>query len=88
MKVKIDKSFERDTDKITDKKLLLKVAACIESVMQYKSVNEISGLKKLKGSKNYYRIRFGDYRAGVFITGNEIIFERFLHRKDIYKFYP
>ncbi len=60
MKVKIDKSFERDTDKITDKKLLQKVAACIESVMQYHSINEISNLKKLKGSKNYYRIRIGD----------------------------
>ena len=30
MNVKIDKSFERDINKIKDRKLLIKVADCIE----------------------------------------------------------
>ena len=88
MKVKIDKSFERDTDKLSDKKLSRKIAVCIEAVQNCRSLNEISNLKKLQGSKNYYRIRIGDYRVGIFVNGNEIIFERFLHRKEIYRFYP
>ena len=88
MKVKVDLGFERDTNKISDKKLLKRIASCIEAVQKCNSINEITNLKKLQGSKNYFRIRFGEYRAGVYISGNEIIFERFLHRKEIYRFYP
>ena len=43
---------------------------------------------KLKGYKDYYKIRFGNYRAGIRLVNNKFIFERILHRKDIYKFYP
>lgn len=49
---------------------------------------DISNLKKLKGYKYFYKIRFGDYRAGIRIENNILVFERLLHRKDIYKFYP
>ena len=45
-------------------------------------------LERLKGYPGYFKIRFGDYRIGLRIAGNEIIFERILHRKDIYRFYP
>jgi mRNA interferase RelE/StbE len=43
---------------------------------------------KLKGYKNFYRARFGEYRIGVQYSNGKIIFERALHRKDIYKFFP
>lgn len=88
MKLRIDKSFEKDTDKIKDRKLLLKIASCIENVAKCKSVSEIHQLKKLSGFSNHYRIRIGDYRAGLVFKDNEIIFERFLHRKEIYRYYP
>ncbi len=88
MKVKIDKSFEKDTDKITNKKLKEKIADSIEEVIAADSLNNILNLKKLSGFKYHYRIRIGDYRAGIIIKNNEVIFERFLHRKDIYKYYP
>lgn len=88
MKVKIDKSFEKDTNKLHNQILLQKIAACIEQVIAAKSVDEIHNLKKLKGFSNYFRIKIGDYKAGIIITDNEVIFERFLHRKDIYKYYP
>ena len=88
MKIKIDKSFQKDTDKIHDTKLLQKIALCIEQVITSKSVKEIENVKKLKEYKDHYRIRIGDYRAGLVIKGDEVIFERFLHRKDIYKYYP
>ncbi len=42
----------------------------------------------MKTGKNYFRIRIGDYRVGIKITGNEILFVRILHRKEIYKFFP
>ncbi|HBX50968.1 MAG: plasmid stabilization protein [Bacteroidetes bacterium RIFOXYB2_FULL_35_7] len=88
MNVKIDRSFERDTNKIKDNKLLDKIAACITDAMTSQSIDDIKGIKKLKGAPFHYRIRIGDYRAGVVIQGSDIIFERFLHRKDIYKYFP
>lgn len=34
------------------------------------------------------QFRSGNYRIGIEMTENTIIFTRFLHRKDIYKFFP
>lgn len=88
MKVLIDKSFEKDTDKIQDKKLLLKVAECIEHVVAATDTNSIKQLKKLSGYKNHYRIRIGEYRAGILIDRDTVEFIRLIHRKDIYKYFP
>jgi mRNA interferase RelE/StbE len=88
LKVKIDKSFNKDTDKISDKKLLLKIAHAIESVIAVNSLNDIKNIKKLKGSSQHYRIKIGDYRLGFALIDEAIIFERCLHRKDIYKYFP
>ncbi|HLO85710.1 MAG TPA: type II toxin-antitoxin system RelE/ParE family toxin [Nostocaceae cyanobacterium] len=48
----------------------------------------MTNIKKLKGEGNYYRLRVGDYRIGVVVTENTMIFVRVLHRKDIYRFFP
>lgn len=88
MIVKIDKIFEKDTDKIKDKKILLKIADCIEKVQHCEDILEIKNIKKLKGSNHFYRIRIGDYRLGILVEENVIEFIRCLHRKDIYKYFP
>ena len=88
MIVKIDKSFNKDTDKISDKKLLLKIAHAIESVIAVNSITEIKNLKKLKSSSQHFRIKIGDYRLVFALVDETIIFERCLHRKDIYKYFP
>jgi len=88
MNVKIDRSFERDTNKIKDNKLLAQIAACISDASKSNCFKDIKGIKKLKGAPFHYRIRIGNYRAGVVIHDCDIVFERFLHRKDIYKYFP
>jgi mRNA interferase RelE/StbE len=55
---------------------------------QSESLGEINNLKKMQGYESFYRIRLGDYRIGIEVFEDEIIFVRFLHRKDIYKFFP
>ena len=45
-------------------------------------------LEKLKGYNIYYKIKVGNYRIGVKIDDHVLSFERILHRKEIYKFYP
>jgi hypothetical protein len=61
MIVKIDKSFEKDKDKIKDRKLLNLIADCIENIHKAKKLNEINQLKKLQGYNSHYRIRIKDY---------------------------
>ncbi|MDP2338655.1 MAG: type II toxin-antitoxin system RelE/ParE family toxin [Bacteroidota bacterium] len=88
MKVLIDKSFEKDTTKLTDQKLLHSIADCIEGIQKSGKLSDIPNCKKLKGSKNAYRIRIGDYRIGFIFEKQTIELIRFLHRSLIYNFFP
>jgi hypothetical protein len=45
MIVRIDKSFEKDTDKIKDKNILLDIADCIESLRKVDNIKSIKILK-------------------------------------------
>jgi mRNA interferase RelE/StbE len=42
----------------------------------------------MQGYERFYRIRLGDYRIGLELVGDELIFTRFLHRKEVYKYFP
>lgn len=59
-----------------------------EDIKGLSQPHDIPSLKKLSGFSNFYRIRVGDYRLGVKILGEDIFFERVLHRKEIYKRFP
>jgi mRNA interferase RelE/StbE len=53
------------------------------------TIYEIPHMKKIEGYESYYRIKMGDYRLGMEAVSNrEVIFLRFLHRKDIYRYFP
>jgi mRNA interferase RelE/StbE len=88
MNLKIDKSFEKDTNKINDKSLKLKIVECIENILNVEMLEDIEELKKLKGFKKMYRIKIGDYRIGLKIESDTIKLIRFLHRKEIYRYFP
>jgi len=88
MKVLIDKSFEKDTNKLTDQKLLQSIADCIEEIQKTDKLSDIPNCKKLKGSKNAYSIRIGDYRIGYIFEKQTIELVRFLHRSIIYNYFP
>ena len=60
----------------------------IEFCKQAEKQNSIRDLKKLKGYRNAYRIKIGSYRIGLVIENDILIFTRFLHRKDIYNYFP
>lgn len=88
MKVLVDKSFEKDTDKLTNQKLRHSIADCIEEIQKAGKLSDISNCKKLKGSKNTYRIRIGDYRIGFIFEKQCVELVRFLHRSVIYSYFP
>lgn len=88
MKVEFRKSFEKDLRKLKDQPLLAKIKAVIEAVEQAATLESVFNLKKLKGEDNYFRIRIGDYRIGLFLNGDTILFVRILHRREFYRYFP
>jgi mRNA interferase RelE/StbE len=59
-----------------------------EEIPQILTFEEITNIKKLQGYDNAYRIRVGDYRIGLIFDGEIILFQRVLHRKEIYRYFP
>ena len=51
---------------------------------------ELGYINKMKGYKDKYKIRIGDYRIGLTINQKQkiIICERVAHRREIYQIFP
>lgn len=88
MKVLVNKRFLKDLsilpsgDRKKIEEFVFDKSEKIESI-------ELSGVfEKLKGHHGCYRARFGDYRVGIRYENETLIFERVLHRKDIYRYFP
>jgi mRNA interferase RelE/StbE len=89
VKFRVEKSFKRDVDKVKDKKVLRKLRTFISTIENADTIHEITHMKKIEGYESYYRMKVGDYRLGTEMVSNqEVIFIRFLHRKDIYRYFP
>lgn len=88
MKVIFLKKFSKDLDKINQPKDLKSIAEIIDLVKSVDTLEQVSGVKKLSGFDDAFRIRSGNYRIGVFVDGNIVQFARVAHRKDIYKIFP
>jgi mRNA interferase RelE/StbE len=83
------KSFSRDLKKrANQKRLLEQVQEIIKEVENADNIYDIRNLKNLKSEGNYYRIKHGDYRIGLIIENDTVYFVRFLHRREIYRYFP
>ncbi len=90
MQIVFEKKIFKDFDKIDDF-LLWRVQILIAQLENLKMLDDIKmrfDCKKMRGYDIYYRIRIGDYRLGFSIEKDQIKLIRFLHRKDIYRFFP
>ena len=88
MEIEFAKKFVRQVGKIKQENIKTKLAELLEKVKEIESFQDIENLKKLKGYDTAYRIRLGDYRLGLFYEDDKITFAAFLHRKDVYKYFP
>ena len=89
MKVEFRKSFARDLKRhVGDSALLSRVQKIILDVEAADDPMEIANLKKLKTEGSYFRIRVGNYRIGLTIEKDTVIFVRFLDRREIYRHFP
>ena len=89
MKFRVERSFDRDVDKIRDKKLLKKIRSFISTIEEAASISGILHIRKIEGFDSFYRTKIGDYRLGMeALSDKEVVLVRFLHRKDIYRYFP
>lgn len=88
MNVRFRESFIRDLGGVRDKAILERVEKLLLTVEGSHTLSDLPNLKKLRGGSNFYRIRLGDYRLGLTSQGENVTFVRFLHRREIYRFFP
>ena len=74
MEIEFRESFEKDLQKIKDAKILSKTYATITHIEAAPKLETIANIKKLKGYKNYYRIRIGDFRVGILYENRILVF--------------
>ncbi len=88
MKVTFLKKFSKDIDGVEPKSVKLNLLKILELMESVNSLDDIPNTKKLKVHKSAYRTRVGNYRLGFFFESETILLARFIHRKDIYKYFP
>ena len=87
MEIIVSDRFYKDIDK-TEKNIRGRISKVIAAIEKSDDIRLLSGIKKLAGHSNAYRIRIGDYRLGFFIVNKTVHLARFMNRKDIYTVFP
>ncbi|MGQ9688294.1 MAG: type II toxin-antitoxin system RelE family toxin [Desulfobaccales bacterium] len=82
------KSFAKDLKKIRDKSVLGRLRELIQEMETTANLQDIGGLQKISRESAHYRLRLGEYRLGLIIEDDTVTFVRFLHRKEIYRYFP
>jgi mRNA interferase RelE/StbE len=88
MQVEFRPLFVRDLRAFKDRKLRQRIEAIIMEVEAANSLAELRNIKVIQGSPNFYRLKVGDYRLGIYLQEDVVAFVRVLHRKEIYRYFP
>lgn len=88
MKVEYRKKFLKDLSKIPSQVRKEIEKFVFDNFSQMNSIFESGKVEKMKGYPTFYKIRFGPYRIGIRLENDTVIFERALHRKEIYRYFP
>ncbi len=88
MQVEFIKKFLKELSKLPNPYQSNIEGFVFDILPNYNSLSEIGKIEKMTGYKDYFKIRFGDYRVGIKKENNIIIVETVKHRREIYKFFP
>lgn len=88
MKVEFKKKFLKELSKLPSENAEVIEDFVFDVLPNYETLEEIGKIEKMKGYKNYFKIRFGDYRVGIKRENEVIVIETVKHRREIYKFFP
>ncbi len=89
MQIVYTKTFLKDLTKVAPAKRRLQIEKFVfEELPVFLSIEDVGKIEKMTGYRDHYKIRFGDYRVGMFKNNNVIELKRVLNQKEIYKFFP
>ncbi len=88
MKIEVSEKFFSDSQKLKNIKLKKRLDDILTLIQKAETTQQLPHLKKMTGFKNAFRVRVGNYRLGFVFENNTVKLGRFLHRKDIYKYFP
>lgn len=88
MKVAFGTRFGRDLRAVHSAEVLAAVRLVIFEFEKALNLQAIRNLKKMRGFEHYYRVRVGEYRIGVSVENDTVVFLRCLNRKEIYRHFP
>ncbi len=88
MNLKYQKKFLKDLAQIPSKRRVQIEKFVFEEVPKLHSIFESGKVEQMTGYPGFYKIRFGLYRIGIKIKQETVFFERVLHRREIYRYFP
>jgi mRNA interferase RelE/StbE len=88
-KIEYNKRFLKELASLP-KEVQPRVESIVFSELEADNPFELGYISKMKGYKDKYKVRVGDYRIGLTIdkTNRTIICQRVAHRREIYKIFP
>ena len=88
MEINLTRPFQKEVRALSAP-LKVRVLAIIERVVEAETLADVPNLKIMEGAHNYFRIRLGDYRIGIFKRPDNVIeFQRVGTRGDFYNRFP
>jgi mRNA interferase RelE/StbE len=88
MEIQLTRPFQKEVRSLSTP-IKMRVLAIIERVIEAESLADVPNLKTMEGAHNYFRIRLGDYRIGIFKRPDNVIeFQRVGTRGDFYNRFP
>lgn len=73
MYIEITKRFGKKVNQCRDRNIRVKLSIIINDILKAHNLSEIRNNKKLKGTKDFYRIRIGNYRVGLASQDGKVI---------------
>lgn len=88
-KIEYNKKFLKELSSLP-KEIQSRVELIVFNELETQNPFELGYISKMKGFKDKYKIRVGDYRIGLTIDKDNhvIICQRVAHRRDIYQIFP
>ncbi|MCY3507326.1 MAG: type II toxin-antitoxin system RelE/ParE family toxin [Chloroflexi bacterium] len=88
MRVEYTPAFARDLKRERNAELKRRVERRIEELKAATAITDVTRAVRVTAPGRYYRIRLGDFRLGFALVGDRVVLLRFMHRRDIYRYFP
>ena len=88
MEINLTRPFQKEVRSLSTP-IKIRVLAIIERVIEAETLADVPNLKIMEGARDYFRIRLGDYRIGIYRRDDNVIeFQRVGTRGDFYNRFP